>query len=890
VKTSDPHRSRRSPPHAGPPAAGDPSGDRPQPMRRLVWPLLAGLYAIFLWRTPYSQKAFPLTILDWAVPVAGLGAWLLARWRRHEGWPTTPLDLPLLAWLAVCLLSVAFSIDPRSSLQRLWEALLWALILWMLVDTIRRGRGGLLWQAGYLVAGVVCLLAIVEFLAWYFGWPLLSAFQQGWPAIGGSAGLIPPILYRLSFTLVHSTVLSAFFALMIPPAICTLVATRQRDIRVGMLLWLAAAAVIEFLSLSRGGFLALGVSLPILVLGAAFSPQFRGWLSRLPRQRVRVLFGGMILIALVVVAAVGFLLAARLAQHGSGDSVRLDLWQSAIHMVRDHPLTGVGLAAYGEALRSYRDPLLARDQISTAHNLYLHTAAELGLPGVLASVWLLLALVKAWRRRWRATAAGTAPQRSPSGGWWRILGIGAALAGLAAQLLAETYVEPAILLPAIFFAAQILAPQPGREKPHAGPQPRAALHVTAEVRSRRWIWATALALLAAGAAGMAWDTWGQARYVQSVAWAQRNDIEQALFAAERARDHDPGMPLYSCHAGYLYGLQAAEGDRASLTTALERYGECMDKIRVPGWLDQLNRSALLWQADKKTGARNTVRQATAQTPLEWMPWLNEGYWAEIEGDRAEAIDSYGWVLALDPELAGSPFWRSGERMGWWNDIIAAGEDAVELLGRDPTHLWRWQVALAAGQPEAAAEGIEAWLGSHPTDPEAMAWLGEALLNLDRADEALVWLSHALSLDPSRARSYLVRGEAELALGHYDDAERDLRTALFLEPDYPVHLALARLAHSTGDEQTALKEYAQALRPLTVLQSYAVVLYHRMGWVALLPQALRIGYRQDGEAAAEWAALLQQRGDLASARQVYAAALALDPYIEIAQDLPGGENP
>ncbi len=856
MKTPDPESDMQR--------TGPSRGSRPQPAHHLAWPLLVALYAIFLWRTPYSLKVLPLHVLDWILPVVGLGAWLAVRWRRREDWPTTPLDAPLLIWLALGLVSVAFSIDPRGSLHGTWEALTWALILWMLVDITRRGRGWQLWQVCYLVAGVVCLLGIMEFLAWYFGWPLLPTFQQGWPAIGGLVEPFPPVLYRLGFTLVHATVLSAFFALLIPPAICILVATRKRDVRVGMLLWLAAAMAVEFLSLSRGGFLSLGVSLPLLVVGATFSPQVRRWFSRLPKRRVRALFGGMAVIALVAVAAVGFLLATRLAQHGSGDAVRLDLWQSAIHMFGDHPLTGVGLAGYGEALRSYRDPLIARDRAGTAHNLYLNTAAELGLPGVLAGVWLLAVLARAWWRRWRAATAGTAS-------WWRILGIGAALAGLAAQLVAETYVEPAILLPTVFFTAQILAERPSREEPKARP--------------RRWTWATALALLAVGAAGMAWDAWGEARYVQSVAWIQRSDVEQAASAAEQARDRDPGMPLYSCHAGYLYGLQAAEGNGAALATALERYSECMSEVQVPGWLDQLNRSALLWQAGEKAEARSMVRQVAAQTPLEWMPWLSEGYWAEIEGDRTEAIRSYGWVLALDPELAGSPFWRDGERASWWDEIAAAGSDAMQILGQDPTY-WRWQAALAAGQPEAAAQGIEEWLGAHPTDAEAMAWLGEALLQMDHADEAVAWLSRALAQKPSRARSYLARGEAESVLGRYDDAERDLRTALFLESNYQAHLGLARLAYRTGDEETALKEYALALRPLTVAQSYVLVLYHRMGWVAVLPQVARIGYREDGKAATEWAALLERRGDPASAQQVYDAALTLDPYL----DMPGEKNP
>jgi len=112
---------------------------------------------------------------------AGCGLGRLARGSvaTPRGLPTTPLDVPLLLWLALGLFSTAFSIDPQSSLRGTWEAFTWVLILWMVVDIIRRGWGWLLWQGCYLVAGVVCLLGIIEFLAWYFGWPLLPTFQQG---------------------------------------------------------------------------------------------------------------------------------------------------------------------------------------------------------------------------------------------------------------------------------------------------------------------------------------------------------------------------------------------------------------------------------------------------------------------------------------------------------------------------------------------------------------------------------------------------------------------------------------------------------------------------------------------------------------------------------------
>jgi tetratricopeptide (TPR) repeat protein/O-antigen ligase len=834
----------------------------PASRRRLNWLLPLALYAFFLWRTGYSLNSLPLRILDWAAPVAVLGLWAARRWRRHEPWPHTSADWPLLVLALVTAVTAAFSVNVRASLLGIWQVWLGILILWAMVDAVRRGWAGVLWRVLYLMGGVVCLISALEFVAWYFGWPLLSSFQQGWPALGGLADPLPPVLHRLGLATASITALSAFVALLIPPAITIAVGTRQRDVRLGMLLWLVGAGAVELLALSRGGFLALGVSLPLLLLGSTATPTFRRLWSTLLSRRWRPLFVSAILVMLVAALGAGLWAATRFGDHASGDAVRWDLWRSALAMFRDHPLVGVGPAAYGTALRLYRDPLVARDYLTTAHNLYLNTGAETGIFGLLAGAWLLLALAWAWWRRWHGETPGSAP-------WWRILGAGAALAGLAAQSLVDTFVEPAILLPATFFLALILAPRPSR-----APMGR---------RLGRWPWAAGLAILLLGAVGLGWDDWGYAQFARSLAWTRQGDIEKALPLVADARNHDPGMSLYACHAGYLHGRQQ------SLAIALERYEECLAETPAPGWVEQLNQAALLWENGQQLQALTTVREATARTPLEWMPWLNRGLWAETVGETTEAVEAYGWVLALDPGLAGSPFWQTSARADQWDAILEAGERAATEMGRGTTS-WRWQVLLAAGRDREAVADLGAWLEIHPGDAGAMAWLGEALLGLGQPAEALPWLDESISAAPAQGRTYLARGQAKRALGQLDDAEHDLRMSLFLEPGHAVHLELARLARQRGDGQAARQEYAQALRSVVITQGYNVVLYHRLGWPVPLPQVARIGYRHDGEAAMEWGALLEQQGEVAMAQRVYALALTLDSYLDgVRQRLESGES-
>ena len=78
---------------------------------------------------------------------------------------------------------------------------------------------------------------------------------------------------------------------------------------------------------------------------------------------------------------------------------RLDAWWAASHMLQQHPVTGVGLGAYGAEFIPAKLELLSEGRelyqghrygtFSQAHNEYLQVAAELGWPGVIALLWAL---------------------------------------------------------------------------------------------------------------------------------------------------------------------------------------------------------------------------------------------------------------------------------------------------------------------------------------------------------------------------------------------------------------------------------------------------------------------------------------------------------------------
>jgi len=112
---------------------------------------------------------------------------------------------------------------------------------------------------------------------------------------------------------------------------------------------------------------------------------------------------------------------------------RFAIWQTALHVIADHPLLGNGLNTYPQKQREhmterlkYFNPLNVE-----AKNLYLHLAAELGLIGLAVFCWVAWRYYQLFR-----FVIGTFP---PSSDLYKIaIGIHAALIGIAVAGLADT--------------------------------------------------------------------------------------------------------------------------------------------------------------------------------------------------------------------------------------------------------------------------------------------------------------------------------------------------------------------------------------------------------------------------------------------------------------------
>jgi putative inorganic carbon (HCO3(-)) transporter len=184
---------------------------------------------------------------------------------------------------------------------------------------------------------------------------------------------------RIGGTVGSPNTAAAYFTLLIAPALALLLTDVPRRYKQLAFLAFPLGAVAVILTLSRGGWVALGLSTLVFCAVALW----RGWLP-LPYF---LLIAGVFLLALLPFHNV---IAERLtgSDEGSAQS-RFPLMHLAWNVIKDHPLTGVGTNNFAVVLHDYATPKFSRAWLYTVHNKYLLVWAEVGLGGLLAFLWFL---------------------------------------------------------------------------------------------------------------------------------------------------------------------------------------------------------------------------------------------------------------------------------------------------------------------------------------------------------------------------------------------------------------------------------------------------------------------------------------------------------------------
>ncbi|MCX7779507.1 MAG: O-antigen ligase family protein [Negativicutes bacterium] len=220
----------------------------------------------------------------------------------------------------------------------------------------------------------------------------------------------PDLKMRVFSTLENPNLLAGFLVMMIAVAAGMGLGTagwREKALLFGLVLALGACLVLTY---SRGAW--ISVLAVIAVYGVYYN---------------RRIFWLMAIVPLALFCAHSAVIervASILNPTDTSSTLRLALWESTLAMIMDKPLQGIGWGAYLRVYPAY--DFFVQDAgtvIYHAHNMYLHLAAEIGVPGLMVFLLLMFGHV-----RMALSARRLAAER-----WLRglMLGIAAAIYGLA---------------------------------------------------------------------------------------------------------------------------------------------------------------------------------------------------------------------------------------------------------------------------------------------------------------------------------------------------------------------------------------------------------------------------------------------------------------------------
>lgn len=320
--------------------------------------------------------------------LVALAVWLVwtrsARLASRDAWP---LLLPIAAFAAWSLVSAALSATPAESL-RSTKTLLPLATLWVVVgvlDDAEAARRFLSWLL--LALGAVAIVSIVQVVT--CAPARLDAVDQSLPPVVRS--VLGKCRRAHGFYSIYMTLAGALGVVM--AAMLPAIAAAGRRGAALALAWLTSAAALA-LTLVRGAWLGFGAGLLVALAGIR-----RRW------------------IAALVIAAVAVLLFAlpRVRERAEtiGDPAdattreRLAMADAGLRMLREHPVTGVGLGGVKRLYPVYAPPEARRRHTSHLHNTPLQIAVERGLVGLALWLWIFVAFfVRAARVVRRMPATG----------------------------------------------------------------------------------------------------------------------------------------------------------------------------------------------------------------------------------------------------------------------------------------------------------------------------------------------------------------------------------------------------------------------------------------------------------------------------------------------------
>jgi O-antigen ligase/tetratricopeptide (TPR) repeat protein len=816
--------------------------------------LIAGAfvgYFLFTGMPALTFEVFPRTLTNHLVYAGAAVVYVvyLAIARRLPG--GSPLDVPVLGFIAAFAIATFASIDWRLSLEATLQLGAAIIIFYALAD-LPFLSAMQLQRAIVLVAAALSIYAL-----WVVGNDYADYLRLVRDVEGLDAGnIFPPTVPRVHDVSDHPNVLAMLLVLMMP--FVAHAAMRGQTIieRIAAAVAFAVAAMAIFLTLSRGGWLGVFAGVGFTVIGVwltarAYDREQQGfapsWTNAIPRDisptAIATLGGAA---ALAVGGTLAFL-SSSTTRPGwlfrSSLSPREDAWESGLEMFADNPLFGSGPHTFGLLYPQYSGRFLVHTQ--HAHNGFLQLANDAGILGLLALLGVALAIVYMLAKTWRegsldqralaVACAGaligfTVHNQLDAGNIWKAPAV--ALALVAAIIVRNYRERPAQ-------PEQVPAPEDvaGRDRRFAIPDPWPR-YATRAARS------LLLLLIALPFIG-----WWRIDRAQHDHWlgadaANNGRYAEAIPRLQDAVNADSSMMVYQLDLGRAQAnlcLQLSPCDENLLDAAILHLERAAD-IDPRSDIARANLARAYQLAGREEDAAREA-QISRLAAHHVTPVLAAAEVYEDMGYEQEAVETYGQVLSMDASLADSEFWQMTDfRRDRYDDILAAS-----IIGLNPCTNGALVVEQGHRDPAAAPAGLDDLeegckllaLGS-PNDLVVRVALAKILMAQDKPDEAREHLQFAVDRQPDFGPARTELGRWYAAIGDLEEAKQQWVRGAELEQAESV--MLLGETYPAGEVPASLRDDLKDLlnaSASSVRNDLISVLYYRVRYQRLSPVSAMI---------------------------------------------------
>ncbi len=331
------------------------------------------LYALLIF-TPLAKasvEGWAVTTIHLATLIALTCILLEKAVTSNWKWIQTPLDMPIICLLVLCLISSAFSMHHGTSLWAMVLLVNYVVLFYLVIHAIRTRS-----QFRVLVYVIISMAAFLSVFG-MFKMAGLNPFPWWY---------YPEIKYSfLSSTFGNRNHMAGYLEMAIPLLLgFTITGFKGRKIFLIIVL-LFVFSLYFVLMLSRSAWASLFIALLFMALCLSARQQ-------LNRKRLILALIALCFVAAIMLVSTPAVSSIRnlidLAQDIDYIN-RIPVWKAIIEMITDHAILGTGPGTYYLAFTKYQ-PAGLIEHYTMAHNDYLHFVSETGVILIPIMVWMLI--------------------------------------------------------------------------------------------------------------------------------------------------------------------------------------------------------------------------------------------------------------------------------------------------------------------------------------------------------------------------------------------------------------------------------------------------------------------------------------------------------------------